>query len=156
MKFQVKLLTKNSRAPERSDSHAAGYDLYASEKITIDPRGKRIVPTGVAISMPSDIIKVDTNYKYAPYMRIAPRSGLAGKNCIDVGAGVIDFNYRGEIKVVLFNHSDMSFTINIGDRIAQMIPTVGIYPVVDDGEFEVVESLSETDRGSQGFGSTGK
>ncbi|XP_046689241.1 deoxyuridine 5'-triphosphate nucleotidohydrolase, mitochondrial-like [Homalodisca vitripennis] len=85
------------------------------------------------------------------YGRIAPRSGLTWKNGIDVGAGVIDEDYRGDVRVILFNHSDEPFTIEAGDRIAQLICEKIYYP-----ELEEVQELDETNRGSGGFGSTGK
>lgn len=84
------------------------------------------------------------------YGRIAPRSGLAAKHSIDVGAGVIDADYRGEVKVLLFNHSDIDFAINEGDRIAQMI--IEKYTLTDLVE---VQELDDTVRGAGGFGSTG-
>ncbi len=84
------------------------------------------------------------------YGRIAPRSGLAAKNFIDVGAGVIDSDYRGEVKVLLFNFSEEEFKVNVGDRIAQLI--VEKYTRT---EIEEVQDLSESERGAGGFGSTG-
>lgn len=84
------------------------------------------------------------------YGRIAPRSGLAAKHSIDVGAGVIDADYRGEVRVLLFNHSDIDFAINEGDRIAQMI--IEKYTLTDLVE---VQELDDTVRGAGGFGSTG-
>lgn len=84
------------------------------------------------------------------YGRIAPRSGLAAKNFIDVGAGVVDEDYRGNLGVVLFNHSDVEFAIAKGDRIAQLICEKIFYP-----QLEEVKTLSETERGAGGFGSTG-
>jgi deoxyuridine 5'-triphosphate nucleotidohydrolase len=84
------------------------------------------------------------------YGRIAPRSGLASKFFIDVGAGVIDADYRGNVGVVLFNHSSVEFAISIGDRIAQLI-----LEKIEVPEIECVERLTETNRGAGGFGSTG-
>jgi deoxyuridine 5''-triphosphate nucleotidohydrolase (dut) len=84
------------------------------------------------------------------YGRIAPRSGLAWKNHIDVGAGVIDEDYRGNVGVVLFNHSDQDFKVNKGDRIAQLICQRIEYPVLQE-----VTNLNNTERGAGGFGSTG-
>lgn len=84
------------------------------------------------------------------YGRIAPRSGLAWKNHIDVGAGVIDEDYRGNIGVVLFNHSDQEFKVTKGDRIAQLICQRIDYPVLQE-----VTNLDNTSRGAGGFGSTG-
>ena len=94
----------------RSSSGSAGYDLSAAETAVIPAHGKCLVKTGLAIAMPPDC-----------YGRVAPRSGLAVKKFIDVGAGVIDSDYRGEINVVLFNFSSEDFCINVGDGIAQLV-----------------------------------
>ena len=95
--------------------------------------------TGISISFPAGL-----------YARIAPRSGLALKKFIDVGAGVVDADYRGEVGVVLFNHGDQDFQVNMGDRIAQLIlERIDTPPVVE------VSGLGEIVRGSSGFGSTG-
>ena len=108
--LRVKRMNVNAKIPARSSSGAAGYYLSASQSAVIPAHGKFLVKTGLAISMPPGC-----------YGRIAPRSGLAIKKFIDVGAGVIDSDYRGEIGVVLFNFSDEEFYINMGDRIAQII-----------------------------------
>lgn len=105
----------------------------------IPARGKSIVKTDIQIELPEGC-----------YGRIAPRSGLAAKNSIDVGAGVIDEDYRGNVGVVLFNHSDVAFSVVKGDRIAQLICERIFYPTLEE-----VKSLSETERGAGGFGSTG-
>lgn len=84
------------------------------------------------------------------YGRVAPRSGLAAKNFIDVGAGVIDEDYRGNVGVILFNHSTVPFEVKKGDRIAQLICEQIFYPSIEE-----VETLSITERGAGGFGSTG-
>ena len=105
----------------------------------VPARGKALIGTGLAFAIPT-----------GNYGRIAPRSGLAAKNSIDVGAGVIDSDYRGEVKVLLFNLSDVDFTINEGDRCAQMI--IEKYTMT---QLEEVQDLSDTARGEGGFGSTG-
>ena len=105
----------------------------------VPARGKVLVGTGLAFAIPT-----------GNYGRIAPRSGLAVKNSLHVGAGVVDSDYRGEVKVLLFNHSDIDFEVTEGDRIAQMI--IEKYTMTDLCE---VEELSETARGEGGFGSTG-
>lgn len=105
----------------------------------IPARGKLVVKTDIQIELPEGC-----------YGRIAPRSGLAAKNFIDVGAGVVDEDYRGNLGVVMFNHSDVEFAIAKGDRIAQLICERIFYP-----QLEEVKSLSETERGAGGFGSTG-
>lgn len=105
----------------------------------IPARGKFVVKTDIQVQLPEGC-----------YGRVAPRSGLAVKNFIDVGAGVIDEDYRGNVGVVLFNHSDLEFAIAKGDRIAQLICEKIYYPCIEE-----VTSLTETERGAAGFGSTG-
>ncbi|KAJ3649165.1 hypothetical protein Zmor_020921 [Zophobas morio] len=125
--------------PTKGSLKAAGYDLKSAYDCTVPARGKALVDTGIKVQLPEGC-----------YGRIAPRSGLAVKNFIDVGAGVVDEDYRGVIKVVLFNHSDTPFEIKSGDRIAQFICQRIYYP-----DIEEVEDLTETARGEGGFGSTG-
>lgn len=103
-------------------------------------KGKAIVKTDIQIAVPD-----------GSYGRIAPRSGLAAKHFIDVGAGVIDHDYRGNVGIVMFNFSDKDFPVNKGDRVAQLICEKIFYP-----DLEELPSLSETERGSKGYGSTGK
>lgn len=105
----------------------------------VPARGKALVKTDIQIDVP-----------FGTYGRIAPRSGLAWKNSIDVGAGVIDQDYRGNVGVILFNHSDTDFDIKKGDRIAQLICERIVYP-----NLVHVDSLTETARGEGGLGSTG-
>ena len=95
--------------------------------------------TGLSISFPAGL-----------YAKIAPRSGLALKKFIDVGAGVVDSDYRGEVGVVLFNHGDQDFVVKMGDRIAQLI-----LEKIDTPPVEEVQALDNTVRGAGGFGSTG-
>ncbi|EER29366.1 deoxyuridine 5'-triphosphate nucleotidohydrolase, putative [Coccidioides posadasii C735 delta SOWgp] len=135
----VKKLLPQAQAPKRGSAFAAGYDLYAAKHTVIPAKGKGLVDTGLAIAVPD-----------GTYGRIAPRSGLAAKNFIDTGAGVIDADYRGEVKVLLFNFSDVDFTVNEGDRIAQLVLERIYTP-----EIQVVEQLEESVRGAGGFGSTG-
>jgi dUTP diphosphatase len=126
--------------PAYSHAGDAGADLRSSTDAVIPARGKTLVATGIRLKLPTGHVGL-----------IWPRSGLAVKHALDCGAGVIDSEYRGEVKVLLFNHSDADYSIKKGDRIAQLI--VQKYEKVD---FIPVESLEETTRGSQGFGSTGK
>lgn len=116
-----------------------GYDLCSIDNLVIPARQKALVKTGIAVMIPE-----------GNYGRIAPRSGLAWKNFIDTLAGVIDEDYRGEVKVLLVNLGDQDFEIKYGDRIAQFI--IEKYTPTD---IEVVEELNETNRGVGGFGSTG-
>ena len=126
--------------PQYAHAGDAGADITASEKIAIPPRERILVSTGVRLEIPEGYVGL-----------IWPRSGLAVKKGIDCGAGVIDSHYRGEVKVLLFNHSDNEFQIEPGDRIAQIL-----IQKVERVEFHLVEQLNETARSDAGFGSTGK
>ena len=143
--FQFKKLSINAKIPEYGSEFAAGMDLFSSneEPIGIKPGQRKMIPTGLSMSYDNP------NY----YMRIAPRSGLTVKNSIDVGAGVIDFDYRGEIKIVLINNGNEDFIVNKNMKVAQMIPTYSISPM--NVKINEVEEQSETTRGAGGFGSTG-
>lgn len=135
----VQRLSCHATLPTRGSARAAGYDLYAAADMEIPAGGKGLVPTDIAISMPDGV-----------YGRVAPRSGLALKNHIAVGAGVVDGDYRGAIGVVLFNHGQEPFRVARGDRVAQLILEQYLAaPVVE------VDSLPGTARGAAGFGSTG-
>ena len=135
----VKKLAPSASIPTRGSAFAAGYDLYASKDTTVPSHGKVLVSTDISIATPE-----------GTYGRVAPRSGLAVKNFIDTGAGVIDADYRGEVKVLLFNHSDKDLEVKVGDRIAQLVLERIYTPEVQE-----VESLEESVRGAGGFGSTG-
>ncbi|KAB8070279.1 dUTPase-like protein [Aspergillus leporis] len=135
----IKKLNESAQAPTRGSAFAAGYDMYSAKETVIPAKGKALVDTGIAIAVPE-----------GTYGRIAPRSGLAAKHFIDTGAGVIDADYRGEVKVLLFNHSDVEFLVKVGDRVAQLIIERIYTP-----EVMVVEELEESVRGAGGFGSTG-
>jgi len=131
-----------ARLPKRGSPGAAGYDLISPVRLTIRPGARANVATGVWLaSLPKN-----------HYLRVAPRSGLAVKHGIDVGAGVLDNDYRGQISVVLFNHGQEEVTISPGDRVAQAILT----PYNSAEPEEVNEdSVASTARGASGFGSTG-
>merc|ERR1719203_1493746 len=135
----VKRLRPSAVLPVRGSSCAAGFDLAAADAATVPAGGKAIVKTGLSIAMPE-----------GTYARIAPRSGLAAKHMINCGAGVVDFDYRGEVGVVLFNHGEEAFEVGAGDRVAQLI----LEKVCMAGCQEV-DSLDSTSRGAGGFGSTG-
>nr|XP_014099033.2 deoxyuridine 5'-triphosphate nucleotidohydrolase isoform X1 [Bactrocera oleae] len=132
-------LTEHARAPVRGSPRSAGLDLQSAYDVKVPARGKALVKTDLQVQVPE-----------GSYGRVAPRSGLAVKNFIDVGAGVVDEDYRGNLGVVLFNHSDEDFEVKRGDRIAQFICERIFYP-----ELEEVDKLDETERGAGGFGSTG-
>ncbi|NXL42065.1 DUT protein, partial [Podilymbus podiceps] len=133
-------LSENASAPSKGSARAAGYDLYSAYDCVIPPMEKAVVKTDIQIALPSGC-----------YGRVAPRSGLAAKHFIDVGAGVIDEDYRGNVGVVLFNFGKENFEVKKGDRIAQLICERICYP-----ELEEVQALDDTERGEGGFGSTGK
>lgn len=139
MTLFVKRLTYTSTLPTRGSAHAVGYDLYASEDYLIPHGTRMIVNTGIAIVIPKNC-----------YGRIAPRSSLAVRHGIQVGAGVIDPDYTGEVKVVLFNQGQDDFKISVGDRIAQLVLERCETPDVRE-----VLTIDETARGAGGFGSTG-
>ncbi|XP_023945441.2 deoxyuridine 5'-triphosphate nucleotidohydrolase [Bicyclus anynana] len=132
-------LSENAYPPVKGSEKAAGFDLKSAYDYTVAARGKELVKTDLQIELPSGC-----------YGRVAPRSGLAVKNFIDVGAGVIDEDYRGNVGVVIFNHSDQPFSITKGDRIAQLICEKIYYP-----ELVEVTDLTVTKRADGGFGSTG-
>ncbi|XP_077993843.1 uncharacterized protein LOC144447640 [Glandiceps talaboti] len=133
-------ITSNAFTPTRGSKLAAGYDLRSAYDCIVPARGKFMVKTDIKIALPDGC-----------YGRIAPRSGLAANHSIDVGAGVIDQDYRGHVKVILFNFGDEAFEISKGDKIAQLICERIFLP-----ELEECEKLEETERGEGGFGSTGK
>jgi len=142
MNLNIKL-DENAKIPEYGSEYAAGIDLFSSntEDIIIQPKNRKLISTGLYISWD------DPKY----YMRIAPRSGLSVKNCIDVGAGVIDYDYRGELKILLINNSnDKEFIVSKNMKIAQMIPTK-----MTRLNLNITDTLEETLRGNGGFGSTG-
>ena len=132
------------KLPKYESNGAAGMDLAADidAEVELKPLERFLFPTGIAISLPKDL-----------EAQIRPRSGLAIKNGITLlnTPGTVDSDYRGEIKVILANISNDKYTIKPGDRIAQMVLSQFV-----QGQFELVENLDETDRGSSGFGSTGK
>ncbi|XP_037691334.1 deoxyuridine 5'-triphosphate nucleotidohydrolase, mitochondrial isoform X1 [Choloepus didactylus] len=140
MRIRFARLSEHATAPTKGSARAAGYDLYSAYDYTVPPMGKALVKTDIQIALPSGC-----------YGRVAPRSGLAAKHFIDVGAGVIDEDYRGNVGVVLFNFGTEKFEVKKGDRIAQLICERIFYP-----EIEEVQVLDVTERGSGGFGSTGK
>lgn len=132
-------LTSNATAPSKGSKFAAGYDLFSAHDYEVLPRNKILAFTDIQVQVP-----------HGHYGRVAPRSGLAVKHFIDVGAGVIDEDYRGNVGVVLFNFGSESFKVKRGDRIAQLICEKISYP-----EIEEVDSLDKSERGDGGFGSTG-
>ena len=144
IKVLVKKLNPKAKLPKYKTEGSSGMDLMAliENSITIKSQNSALIPTGLSIAIPEDM-----------EVQIRPRSGLAAKSNISVlnTPGTIDSDYRGEIKIILFNHGKEEFTVNNNDRIAQMV----LMPVLK-AEFKEVEDLPKTVRGSGGFGSTGK
>ena len=138
----IKILSRDAQIPHMAYNGDAGVDLRSVERIVLEPQERAMVATGLAIALPEG---------YAGF--VLPRSGLAAKQGISIvnAPALIDSNYRGELKVILLNTDpDKSFTIEIGDRIAQLI--VMPVPTIN---FEQVEELTESQRGESGFGSSG-
>lgn len=146
--IKVKLNHPDAKLPVRANPLDAGADLFSVESVVINPGERAFIDTGISIAL--DENNLHDMYKDECYFRIAPRSGLAYKSGIDVLAGVVDLSYRGSVKVGLYNTGKEPLIVNVGDRIAQLIREICVF---DD--FVEVESLDETSRGSNGFGSTG-
>ncbi len=144
VKVLVKRLNSKVKLPEYKTNGSSGLDLMAfiDRPIKIVPNTLELIPTGLSIAIPEDL-----------EIQIRPRSGLAAKSSIGVlnAPGTIDSDYRGELKIILFNHGNKDFIVNSNDRVAQMVLT----PVIKM-ELEEVDLLPKTIRGSGGFGSTGK
>lgn len=144
MKIKTVLLKDAAKLPFKATSGSAGADLFAciEEPVTLSAGERRLIPTGIGVEIPEG---------FGGF--VFPRSSVAGKygvslaNCV----GVIDSDYRGEILVPLINHGDTDYTISGGDRIAQLV----ILPVAS-ADYELSTSLSDTERGEGGFGSTGR
>jgi dUTP pyrophosphatase len=140
MKLKVKKLHSQAKAPTYANPGDAGMDLYATEAHVIAAGQKVLVATGIAMELPQGTVGL-----------IWDKSGIANKNGIKTLGGVVDASYRGEVKVGLINLSDKDFMIEAGDKVAQML-----IQEVHSLEIEEAEELSDTERGSGGFGSTGK
>lgn len=139
MSLLFKRLSENATIPTRGSEYSAGLDLSSAYDYIVPAHNKQLIKTDLSFSIP-----------LSHYGRIAPRSGLASKNFIDVGAGVIDSDYRGNVSVLLFNHSDVDFVVNKSDRVAQLIIEKIFLPTLVE-----VDELDNTIRGEGGFGSTG-
>ena len=144
VKILIKKTSKEVITPKYKTDGSSGVDLSAflNKEVVIKPNSSELIPTGLQVAIPKDL-----------EIQIRPRSGLAAKENIGVlnSPGTIDSDYRGELKIILFNHGNKDFIINNGDRIAQMV----LVPILKM-EFEEVDSLPDTVRGQGGFGSTGK
>ena len=144
VKILIKKTNRKVITPKYKTDGSSGLDLSAflDKEVVIKPNSSELIPTGLQVAIPEEL-----------EIQIRPRSGLAAKESIGVlnSPGTIDSDYRGELKIILFNHGDKDFIINTGDRIAQMV----LVPILKM-EFEEVDSLPNTVRGQGGFGSTGK
>lgn len=163
--LKFKRLSPMAYSPFKGSRHAAGFDLRSAYDYEVLPHDRQLVKTDLSIELPS-----------GTYGRLAPRSGLAWKKFIDVGAGVIDYDYRGNVCVILYNHSNETFSVKAGDRIAQLICERIAYPILcditkntddnddnddddDNNEKRRNDELGQkkylSERGQNGFGSTG-
>lgn len=144
MKLNIKKTSYHAVLPTYGSKFAAGLDLYSSEYKLVPAHTRAVIHTGISMSWEGP--NADEYY-----IRIAPRSGLSVKG-IDIGAGVIDFDYTSEIRVCFINNSNQDYEINLNDRIAQMVfERINRFETIVE-----VEVLPETERGSGGFGSTGR
>ena len=144
VKILIKKLNSKVKLPSYKTDGSSGMDLMAfiDKPISILPQKSELIPTGLSVAIPNNT-----------EVQIRPRSGLAIKNNISVlnTPGTVDSDYRGELKVILYNHGNKEFIVNNEDRIAQMV----LVPIIK-ANFEEVENLPKTIRGEGGFGSTGK
>lgn len=138
-KLFVKRLSPTANLPIRGSKYAAGLDLFANETKTIQPGGSALVSTGISMVIPNGY-----------YGRIAPRSGFSVKTGLMVNAGVIDSDYRGEVKILFANPTTNSVQVNSGEKVAQIV--VEKIALLD---VEEVDILEDSERGNNGFGSTG-
>lgn len=144
--FKFAKVHADASIPKKAHIYDAGFDLAACEEVIIGVNEQKMINTGIAIHIPIDC-----------YARVAPRSGLAAKKCIDVMAGVVDHGYSDSIRVILRNHGTEPFEVKIGDRIAQLIlERIYIPDIIEEVSYdEIVESnFVTTTRGTGGFGST--
>ena len=137
--LSFKRLDPRATLPARGSALSAGLDICSLEAVVIEPKQRALVPTGLAVAIPEGY-----------YGRVAPRSGLATRNGLDVLAGVIDADYRGEIRCLLLNTGDEPISLPAQSKICQLILEKIITPTA-----VWADEISETDRGSGGFGSTG-
>lgn len=139
LRLQFKRLDPRATLPSRGSSLSAGLDICSIEDVAIEPKQRALVPTGLAVAIPEGY-----------YGRVAPRSGLATQKGLDVLAGVIDADYRGEIRCLLYNSGDEAIQLPAQSKICQLIVEKIITPTA-----VWADEISDTDRGSGGFGSTG-
>ena len=133
-------LSANATIPTRGSIHSAGLDLYSAYDYSVEPQSRTLVKTDLRVNLPVGC-----------YGRIAPRSGLAYHHFIEIGAGVIDYDYTGNLCVLIFNFGDTTFEINRGDRIAQLICEKIEHPLIIE-----TSKFTNTIRSNRGFGSSGR
>ena len=152
MRLNIKKIHEDSQIPVYGSTFAAGMDLFSAVDVVVPPQTRKLISTGISVSWETSEGSWDEHPdKY--YLRIAPRSGLSVKHNIDIGAGVVDSDYRGEIFVCFINNSlEHEYAIKKGDKIAQMILT----RIEQFNDVVVVENHTSTERGNGGFGSTGR
>ncbi len=136
----AKKLSENAKIPTRGSQHAAGFDLYSAENLSINPGCRSVVKTNISLEIPEGY-----------YGRIAPRSGLSVKNGVLIGGGVIDSDFRGDVGAILFNLGSEVFNVKVGDRIAQIVFEKHYF-----SQLWEADELQESNRGENGWGSTGK
>ncbi len=141
MKIKIKKLHPDAHIPQYQTQGAAGFDLHAIDSYIVKSKDSALIQTGLALELPEGF-----------ELQVRSRSGLALKNHLVVlnSPGTIDCDYRGEVMVILFNHSQHDFVIHKGDRVAQ-----GVVAAYERVEFEICETLRDTQRGDGGFGSSG-
>ncbi len=139
MTIKIKKLNQEATLPRYAKEHDAGMDLFSNETLSLQPNERKLISTGISMAIPKGYVGL-----------IWDKSGLASKHGLKTMAGVIDSGYRGEIKILVHNLSNKPYTIESGNKVAQML----IQPVEQKQLLEVSE-LDETNRGEGGFGSTG-
>lgn len=138
--LKILRMTKTCKLPVKGTRSQAGLTLFSDEEVKIPKKSKKLISTGIKMKIPIH-----------HYGRIAPLTNLSENHFLDIGAGVVDSDYRGEVKVLLFNFSNEDFLIKKGDCVAQII-----FEKIFKGGVEEVEKLADSERGQGGFGSTGK
>ncbi len=139
MTIKIKKIVQHAKAPTYANQNDAGMDFYSSESLQLQPGERKLISTGISMAIPSGYVGL-----------IWDKSGLASKHGLKTMAGVIDAGYRGEVKILVHNLSNMPYQIEQGNKVAQML----IQPVEQKNIIEV-ENLEDTERGEGGFGSSG-
>ena len=149
LNVKFKKLDENATAPSFNYEDDAGLDFFSNENTEVSAKGFKIISTGIALQLPRSYISNEIKYKY--FVKLFSRSGLACKHGLEIGAGVIDSSYTGEVKIFVHNFGKKNYKINKHDKIAQGV----LYAIPQYGLIEETK-LNETSRGNKGFGSSGK